>query len=307
MAGVADRAFRQLCKEYGACYLVGEMVSAKGLTQGSKKSAELLQCDEEEHPCAVQLFGNEPESMGAAVALALEYHPDIIDINMGCPAPKIAGGGGGSALMRDLPLAAKIITAVKKASPLPVTVKFRKGWDEDSINGIEFAKMAEACGADAVTIHGRTRAQMYAPSADWEIIRKIKAAVSIPVIGNGDVTSPETAKALYDQTGCDLVMVGRAALGAPWLFRQITDYLETGSYTPTPGVEERMAVMLRQLEKLALYKGEQVGMREARKHCGWYLNGFPGAASLRRMAGEMATLDDARRLAEQAVRQTQER
>lgn len=306
MAGVADRAFRQLCKEYGACYLVGEMVSAKGLTQGSKKSAELLQCDAVEHPCAVQLFGNEPESMGAAVELAMRYTPDIIDINMGCPAPKIAGGGGGSALMRDLPLAARIITAVKKASPLPVTVKFRKGWDEDSINGVEFARMAESCGADAITIHGRTRAQMYVPSADWDIIREIKAAVSIPVIGNGDVTSPETAKALYQHSGCDLVMVGRAALGAPWLFGQIADYLATGSYTPTPDIEERMAVMLHQMELLVRYKGEGVGMREARKHCGWYLSGFRGAASLRRMAGEISTMEDAKYLAEQAVKQQRE-
>ncbi|MEG0753891.1 MAG: tRNA dihydrouridine synthase DusB, partial [Angelakisella sp.] len=217
MAGVADRAFRQLCKEYGACYLVGEMVSAKGLMQGSKKSAQLLRSDEMEHPCAVQLFGNEPESMAAAVELAMDYAPDIIDINMGCPAPKIAGNGGGSALMRDMPLAADIITAVKKASPVPVTVKFRKGWDDANLNGLEFAKMAEACGADAITIHGRTRAQMYAPPIDWDIIAAIKAAVRIPVIGNGDVTSPETAKALYEHTGCDLIMVGRAALGTPWL------------------------------------------------------------------------------------------
>ncbi|MEG1942973.1 MAG: tRNA dihydrouridine synthase DusB [Angelakisella sp.] len=306
MAGVADRAFRQLCKEYGACYLVGEMVSAKGLMQGSKKSAELMVCDEIEHPCAVQLFGSDPESMGAAVAVAMEYHPDIIDINMGCPAPKIAGNGGGSALMRDMPLAASIIRAVKKASPVPVTVKFRKGWDEASINGVEFAKLAEDCGADAITVHGRTRAQMYAPPVDWDIIAKIKASVKIPVIGNGDVVSPEAAKALYEQTGCDLVMVGRAALGAPWLFGQISDYLRTGSYTPTPDTAERMAVMLRQMELLVRYKGEAVGMREARKHCGWYMNGFRGAAGLRREAGGLCTLEDARRLAEQAVTQEQE-
>ncbi|MEG0854730.1 MAG: tRNA dihydrouridine synthase DusB [Angelakisella sp.] len=306
MAGVADRAFRQLCKEYGACYLVGEMVSAKGLMQGSKKSAQLLRSDEMEHPCAVQLFGNEPESMAAAVELAMDYAPDIIDINMGCPAPKIAGNGGGSALMRDMPLAAEIITAVKKASPVPVTVKFRKGWDDANLNGLEFAKMAEACGADAITIHGRTRAQMYAPPIDWDIIAAIKAAVRIPVIGNGDVTSPETAKALYEHTGCDLIMVGRAALGTPWLFGQIADYLQTGSYAPTPAIEERMAVMLRHMELLTRYKGENIGMREARKHCGWYLNGFRGAATLRRAAGEISTLEDAKRLAEQAVAQERE-
>lgn len=301
MAGVADRAFRQLCKSYGAAYLVGEMVSAKGLTQGSKKSAELLVTDAEEHPCAVQLFGGEPQSMAAAVELAMRCKPDIIDINMGCPAPKIAGNGGGSALMRDIKLASKIITAVKDASPVPVTVKFRKGWDAHSINGVEFARMAQDSGADAVTVHGRTREQMYAPPVDWEIIARIKAAVSIPVIGNGDVTSPESAKELYERTGCDLVMVGRGALGAPWLFRQIADYLEAGSYTPAPSVEERMGVMLRHIELLVRYKGEGVGMREARKHCGWYMSGIRGAAGLRRAAGTLATLDDARRLAEQAV------
>lgn len=302
MAGVADRAFRRLCAQYGAAYLVGEMVSAKGLTQGSKKSAQLLERDCSGQPFAVQLFGGEPESMGAAVALAMEYHPDIIDINMGCPAPKITGNGGGSALMRDISLASRIIQAVKKESPVPVTVKFRKGWDNEHINAVEFALMAEQSGADAITIHGRTREQMYAPPVDWEIIAQVKAAVGIPVIGNGDVTSPETAKALYEQTGCDLVMVGRGALGAPWLFRQIDQYLTTGRYEPTPGTEERMAVMLQQMKLLAEYSGEEAGMREARKHCGWYMSGIRGAASLRREAGAVSTLEDAKRLAENACR-----
>lgn len=303
MAGVADCAFRQLCKSYGAAYLVGEMVSAKGLMQGSKKSAQLLEAGEDEHPCAVQLFGGEPQSMGEAVARAMAYQPDVIDLNMGCPAPKIAGSGGGAGLMRDPALASRIITAVKQASPVPVTVKFRKGWDDQSLNGLEFARMAEASGADAITIHGRTRAQMYAPPVDWEIIGAIKRAVKIPVIGNGDVVSPESAKALYDQTGCDLVMVGRGALGAPWLFRQIADYLTTGQYSPAPHVPERMEIMLRHMALLVQYKGEAIGMREARKHCGWYMSGIRGAASLRRMSGTLATLADARLLAEQAVAQ----
>ncbi|MEG2088137.1 MAG: tRNA-dihydrouridine synthase, partial [Angelakisella sp.] len=198
-------------------------------------------------------------------------------------------------------LAAKIIRAVKDASPVPVTVKFRKGWDDQQVNGLEFARMAEANGADAITIHGRTREQMYAPPVDWQIIADIKAAVRIPVIGNGDVTSPQTAKELYERTGCDLVMVGRAALGAPWLFRQISDYLTTGSCQPTPPVEERMEVMLRHMSLLVGYKGEVVGMREARKHCSWYMTGIPGAATLRRESGMLATLTDAQRLAERAV------
>ena len=301
MAGVADRAFRQLCKEFGASYVVGEMVSAKGLGQGSRKSAALLHTDPAEHPCAVQLFGSEPETMAAAVSLAMEYAPDIIDINMGCPAPKIAGNGGGSALMKDPDLASRIIRAVKDASPVPVTVKFRKGWDDAHLNGLEFARMAEASGADAITIHGRTRAQMYAPPVDWDIIRKIKEAVHIPVIGNGDVTSPETAKAMYDQTGCDLVMVGRGALGRPYLFRQIADYLKTGSYQPDPPMEERMNIMLRHIRMMMQFKGDAVGIREARKHCGWYLYGVRGAAKLRAQAGLLSSYEDAVRLAEQAV------
>lgn len=301
MAGVGDRAFRQLCKEYGAAYLVGEMVSAKGLLQCSKKSALLLESDREEHPCAVQLFGAEPSSMGLAVARAMDYHPDIIDINMGCPAPKIAGNGGGAALMKDIKLAAQIITAVKTASPVPVTVKFRKGWDSEQINGLEFARMAEGCGADAITIHGRTREQMYAPTADWDFIRQVKETVKIPVIGNGDVVSPETARALYQESGCDLVMVGRAALGTPWLFRQIADFLATGSYTPTPPTTARMAVMQHHIELLVRYKGEHVGMREARKHCGWYMSGIRGAAALRRAAGTLEMLEDVQKLAQLAI------
>lgn len=301
MAGTADKAFRQICKEYGAAYVVGEMVSAKGLLQGSKKSAELMESDEKERPYAIQLFGSEPESMAAAVELAMQYRPDVIDINMGCPAPKISGNGGGSALMRDVPLASKIISAVKNASPVPVTVKFRKGWNAENINGVEFAKMAEAAGADAITVHGRTREQMYAPPVDWDIIADIKKSVSIPVIGNGDVTSPESAKKLYEHTGCDLVMVGRAALGTPWLFEQISDYLKCGSYEPTPDIEERMTVMLRHIELLCKYKGEDIGVREARKHCSWYMAGINGAAKLRRIAGQLTVLDDVRMLAEMAV------
>ena len=301
MAGVSDRAFRQICKEHGAAYLVGEMVSAKGLAQGSLKSASLMKIDPIEHPCAIQLFGNDPIPMGQAVASAMEFSPVIIDINMGCPAPKIASNGGGSALMKDIHLASEIIKEVKKYSPVPVTVKFRKGWDDNSINGVEFAKMVEASGADALTIHGRTRAQMYAPPVDWDIIASIKQAVSIPVIGNGDVVSPETAKAMYDHTGCDLVMIGRGALGNPWLFSQVDEYLTTGSYTPTPSIEERMAVMIKHIALLVEYKGESLGMREARKHCAWYMNGIHGAAKLRKLSGSLTKFADVEILAQAAI------
>lgn len=302
MAGVADRAFRELCRSYGAAYTVGEMVSAKGLCQGSQKSAQLLEIGPGERPCGVQLFGNVPEDLARAAVLALESGPETLDLNMGCPAPKIASGGGGAALMRQPELARDIIRAVKAVSTVPVTVKFRKGWDDQSINYLEFAQMAQEAGADAITLHGRTRAQMYAPSADWDSIRRVKEAVTVPVIGNGDVTTPEEAKALYDQTGCDLIMVGRGALGRPWLFEQIRDYLATGSYRPDPTLAERMAVMRRQVVLAASYKGEGVALREARKHCGWYMTGIRGAAQLRRQAGTISTLGDLDRLAEDAIR-----
>lgn len=301
MAGVSDRALRELCRRYGAVATVGEMVSSKGLVQGSRKSAGLMVIGEDEMPCAIQLFGEEPEAMARAAEKAQEYHPAWLDVNMGCPAPKIAGGGSGSALMRNPELASRIIRAVKSASSIPVTVKFRKGWDDAHVNAVEFAVMAEESGADAATVHGRTRAQMYAPPVDWEIIRRVKQAVSIPVIGNGDVVSPEAAKALYDATGCDLVMIGRGALGAPWLFRQVRQFLSTGHYDPVPSLETRMALMVEQMTLAVRYKGEGVASREARKHCGWYISGIRGAAQLRRAAGELQTLDDVKRLAERVL------
>lgn len=306
MAGVSDRALRELCRRFGAVATVGEMVSSKGLVQGSRKSAALMQIGEREMPSAIQLFGDEPEAMARAAALAQEYHPAWLDINMGCPAPKIAGNRSGSALMRDPERAAAILRAVKAESSLPVTVKFRKGWDDAHVNAVEFAIMAEQSGADAITVHGRTREQMYAPPVDWEIIRRVKEAVSIPVIGNGDVVSPETAKALYDATGCDLVMIGRGALGAPWLFRQVQQYLATEHYDPAPPLSERMALMVEQMTLAVQYKGEGVASREARKHCGWYISGIRGAAQLRRAAGELQTLEDVKRLAERVLKEAGE-
>ena len=303
MAGVTDLAFRLICRELGAGLTVTEMVSAKALCYQDKKSRGLLKLSPGEHPASAQIFGSDPVSMAEAACIAAEISgADLIDINMGCPAPKIAGNRSGSALMLELDRAESIIRAVKEASSIPVTVKFRKGWDDSHINAVEFAQMAEAAGADAVTVHGRTRQQMYAPPVDWEIIRQVKNAVSIPVIGNGDVVSPETAKALYETTGCDLIMIGRGALGAPWLFRQVRQYLQTGAYEPTPPLEKRMELMVEQMTLAVQYKGERVASHEARKHCGWYISGVRGAAQLRRRAGELQTLDDIKRLAEDVVK-----
>ena len=306
MAGVADRAFREIARKNGAVYTVTEMVSAKGLLQGGKKTRDLLALGEGEHPAAVQLFGDDPDTLARAAEIAMEAGPDVIDLNMGCPAPKIAGNRAGCALMNDPELASRIIRAVKSASPVPVTVKFRKGWDDAHINAVEFAKMAQESGADAIALHGRTRAQMYAPSADWEIIGRVKAAVTIPVIGNGDVDSPQAAKKLLEKTGCDLVMVGRGALGKPWVFRQIAAYLRDGMLLPDPPVEERMEVMLRHIEKMVKYKGEYIGFREARKHCGWYITGIRGAAALRRRAGTIQSMEDVEALAREVIRQERE-
>lgn len=301
MAGVADRAFREICISYGACYVVGEMASSKGMQYGSKKSAELLEATDGERPMAAQIFGDEPETMAAAARLAAARHPDAVDINMGCPAPKIAGGGSGCALMKDLPLAGRIVRAVSGAVELPVTVKVRKGWDDDTVNAVEAACTAEANGAAAVTVHGRTRRQMYAPPVDLEIISAVKRAVSIPVIGNGDVDGVQAAEEMYGRTGCDLVMVGRGALGAPWVFRQIEAWMLRGQRLPEPGPEEKMDTMLRQIRLACRYKGERVALREARKHAAWYLKGWKGAAALRRQAGQLNHYEDLEVLAQAAL------
>ncbi len=289
MAGVADRAFREICFDYGAACVVGEMVSSKGLTYGDRKSAKLLELDDRIRPAAVQLFGDDPATMARAAVQALDYHPDWIDINMGCPAPKIAGNHCGSALMREPELCRRIVQAVKEAVPVPVTAKIRKGYAKDEANAVEVALACEAGGADAITVHGRTRDQMYAPPVDWDIIRQVKQAVGVPVIGNGDVTDALSAAAMYEQTGCDLVMVGRGALGAPWVFSQIEAYLTHGRLLPTPGMAQRMTVLMRQVERMIAYKGERVAMLEARKHAAWYMSGLRGAASFRREAGTLTT------------------
>ncbi len=301
LAGVADRAMREISREFGACWTVGEMASSKGLSYGSKKSAELLEINEKERPTAVQLFGSEPETMAEAARMALEYRPDAIDINFGCPVPKVAGNGGGSALMKDPELAGRIVKAVVGAVDIPVTVKFRAGWDSENINAVEFAKICEENGAAALTVHGRTRMQMFAPPVDLEIIRLVKEAVAIPVIGNGDIDSPEAAKRMYDETGCDLVMVGRGAMGNPWIFKRIEHYLTTGELIPGPTAEERMAVLKKHVRLLCEYKGEYVGMREARKHSSWYIKGMRGAAEFRRECGELREPEDLERLIDKVL------
>lgn len=306
MAGVADRAFRKICMDHGAACVIGEMVSAKGLTYGDRKSAELLELDDDIRPAAIQLFGDDPAIMAQAAEQALEFKPDWIDINFGCPAPKIVGNHTGSALMREPELCRRIVQAVKDAVPIPVTAKIRKGYGKDEINAVEVALACEAGGADAVTVHGRTRDQMYAPPVDWDIIRQVKQAVQIPVIGNGDVVDAKSAAALYEQTGCDLIMVGRGALGAPWIFTQINAYLDHEVLLPTPPMAQRMATLMRQVELTVQYKGERVALLEARKHAAWYTNGLRGAAQLRRRAGEITALEDLAAFCYEVIRADEE-
>ena len=292
MASVADRAYRALCKENGASYMVSEMISAKGLCYSDRKTEELCTVLDSERPYALQLFGNDPRFIAEAAKRLMAYRPDIIDINMGCPVPKVAGNGAGSALMKNPKLAAEIVKAAVNAVPVPITAKIRKGWDEEHVNAVEFAKALEQAGAAAITVHGRTKNQMYHGKADWDIIRQVKAAVKIPVIGNGDVTSPETAAALYRETGCDLVMIGRGSYGRPWLFGQVRHYLETGEMLPEPSLEERLEMMYRQEELALRYKGERIGISEARRQCAYYLKGMPNAAEYRRRCGELSSLKD---------------
>ncbi len=297
LAGVADRAFRELCRGYGAAYTVCEMASAKGISLGDKKSAELLSITETERPAGSQIFGNSPETMAIAAKKALEFNPDFIDINMGCPAPKVASSGGGALLMKDPVLAANIVKAVAGVSTVPVTVKMRSGWDADHINAVELAKRCEDAGAAAITVHGRTKVQMYAPPVNTDIIRKVKQAVSIPVIGNGDVVDGISAARLMEETGCDMVMVGRGALGRPWVFSQINAYLDHEVILPDPPVIERMRVMLKHIEALCEYKGERVGIREARKHAAWYTKGLHGAANYRARIGLISSIEELQQIA----------
>lgn len=297
MAGVADRAFREICHDYGAGYVVSEMVSSKGLTMCDRKSKSLLLLSEKERPAAAQIFGSDPKIMAESALECMKFSPDAIDINMGCPAPKIAGNGGGSALLKDPELASKIMAEVRRAVDIPVTVKIRLGWDSESINCVEMAKRAEAAGMDAITVHGRTRMQMYAPPVDRSMIAEVKKAVSIPVIGNGNITDGITAAQMLEQTGCDYVMVGRGALGRPWVFSQISAYLHDERVLPEPPVSERMRVMVKHIKLICEYKGERVGIKEARKHAAWYIKGIKGAAAYRQQVGTLESIEQLEELA----------
>lgn len=291
MAGVTDLPFRLLCKEQGAGLLCMEMVSAKAIYFNNKNTEELLTIDDREPPVSLQLFGSDPDII-SEMAKKIENRPfSILDINMGCPVPKVAGNGEGSALMKNPKLVEEIVSKTAKAIKKPVTVKIRKGFDDEHINAVEIARIAESAGAAAVAVHGRTREQYYSGKADWDIIRQVKEAVKIPVIGNGDVTSPEAARHLMETTGCDGIMIGRGAQGNPWIFRQILHWMETGEEEPKPDLEEVKAMILRHARILVEYKGAYTGIREMRKHVAWYTAGYPNSAKLRARVNEIESLE----------------
>jgi nifR3 family TIM-barrel protein len=300
MAGIADRAYRETAMSFGAAGSTSEMISAKGLIYGDKKTAELCFIPPENKGFyGLQLFTNEPETAAAAIEkiIEMEQIPDFFDINMGCPVPKVVSSGAGSALMKTPEIAAGLVrAAVKSAHKIPVTVKIRKGFDDNNINAISFAKLLEDSGAAAITVHGRTKTQGYSGKADWGIIKQVKKAVKIPVIGNGDIISPETAALMFEQTGVDGIMVGRGSYGRPWIFSQINEHLKNGTYSPDPDFSERIEIMTNQLKLAVKYKGEAAAMREARTQCAFYLKGFPGAAAIRGKCSHLKTLEDYYRL-----------
>ncbi len=302
MASVADRAYRMMCREYGSAYVVSEMVSAKGLCYSDRKTNELCTVTEKERPMAVQIFGSEPEFMEKAVEIVSRYNPNIIDINMGCPVPKVVGIGCGCSLMRDIKLAYEVAKATVKAAKVPVTVKFRKGWDDNCVNAVEFAKAMESAGVAAIAVHGRTREQFYTGKADWKIISEVKKSVTIPVIGNGDVTDLKSCLEMYEQTGCDLVMIGRGSYGNPFVFKEIASYFNGKEYTP-PDLEERMSTMLRHIRLIIEIseKPTEMAIREARKHAAWYMNGFYGSAKFRARCYNLSSYAEAESLAEEFI------
>ena len=306
MAGVSDRAYRELCVKFGAAYCVSEMVSSKALSFNSKKSESLMEISDFERPCGIQIFGDDPKCMAYAAERAMLNNPDIIDINMGCPAPKINSSGSGSALMKNPKLCGDIVQAVVRVCNVPVTVKIRKGWDDFSANAVEVAKICEQSGASAITVHGRTRMQYYKPPVDYDIIKNVKDAVGVPVIANGDIDSAVSAKEVMDKTGCDLVMIGRATLGNPWLFSQINAYFDNPDlplYYPT--IEEKLDIMIEHISAMVKYKGEHMAMLQARKLVAGYFKGIRGAAELRNQAGRISTLKDLYALRQNALLQAE--
>lgn len=292
MAGVTDLPFRMLCKEQGCGLLYTEMVSAKAILYNNRNTKELLKVREEERPIAVQLFGSDPDIVSDMAAQIEDGPYDIIDINMGCPVPKVVNNGEGSALMKNPKLVEAILSSMVKKLKKPVTVKFRKGFDEDHVNAVEIARIAESCGVSAVAVHGRTREQYYSGKADWNIIRQVKEAVKIPVIGNGDIWKPEDAKRMMEETGCDGLMIARGAQGNPWLFGRINHYLDTGELLPEPDREEICRMIMRHARLQTELKGEIPGMKEMRKHIAWYTAGLPHSAGIRRACNQVETLPE---------------
>jgi tRNA-dihydrouridine synthase B len=292
MAGVTDLAFRLICKEKGCDLLYTEMINAKALCYDDDKTKKMLNIREEEHPVSVQIFGSDPNYMGRAADILNEYPNEILDINMGCPAPKVIKNGDGSALMRNPKLAGEVLKAVVKNSIKPVTLKIRKGWDDNSINALEIAKIAEDAGISAIAVHGRTREQYYSGVADWDIIKQVKEAVEVPVIGNGDVFDIKSAIKMLDKTGCDAIMIGRGSQGNPWIFSQINSYLENGIAIPEPSAEEKINTAIKHLNLALEEDGEYVAVREMRKHIAWYLKGLKNSARLRDEINKIESYDD---------------
>ena len=298
MAGVTDLPYRLICRSMGCGMVVTEMVSAKAILYKNKNTKTLLEVLPQERPAAVQLFGSDPDILGEIAAQIEDGPYDMIDFNMGCPVPKIVGNGEGSALMREPKKVEQILSSMVRHVKKPVTVKFRKGFNDTSVNAVEIAKIAESCGVAAVAVHGRTREQYNSGKADWEIIRQVKEAVKIPVIGNGDVFQPEDAEAMLKRTGCDGVMIGRGAKGNPWIFSRTQHYLETGEILPGPSVAEIRDMILHHGSLLSQYKGEKMAMREMRKHMAWYTAGLPHSAALRNEINQIETLDEMKQLLE---------